>query len=130
MWRLLVVAYMKRVVPTQKNLGVNTAALFTFDTCLGRCSTNKAVNWHDKQVSEGKKKGKPVCVFLTPVRSCSVTTCPRSSCQSPLYSKQIAFSVAGIQLPLTSTAATQNSGKHFPHLIKIHHMLLCWFWLG
>lgn len=49
MWRLLMVAYVKRVGLTLiKTLVLALQHYFTFDTCLGRFSTNKAVNWHDK----------------------------------------------------------------------------------
>lgn len=98
---------MKRVGLTlTKTLVLTLQHCFTFDARLSRCSTNKAVTWQDKQLPEGKKKGKPVCVFLVSRRSHFVNRCTSPRCQSPLYSKQTALSGAGIQLPLTST---------FPH---------------
>lgn len=92
---------------SHKNLGVNVAALLHLWHLSWQIQHKERDELAWQIGTEGKKKGKPVCVFLTPIRLHSMNRCPSPSCQSPLYRKQIALSVAGMQLPLTSTATAQ-----------------------
>lgn len=62
------------------------------------------MNQQDKEVPEGKKKGKPVYVFLTPMCPHPVDKCPSPKYQPLLYTRQIALSAAGNQLPITLVA--------------------------